>query len=115
MKYLFTFLISFSLMLLSCGEGDVGESDYQADVVVYGGTSAGVTAAVQAARMGESVILVGPDTHLGGLSSGGLGWTDTGDKEVIGGLARGFYHRVYLHYQQPGDWEWQCRTWIMTH
>jgi hypothetical protein len=79
------------------------------DVVVYGGTSAGVIAAVQAARMGKSVILVGPDTHLGGLSSSGLGFTDTGDKSVIGGLSREFYHRVWQKYQEPGAWKWQAR------
>src|SRR5688500_10402331 len=63
------------------------------DVVVYGGTSGGVIAAVQAKMMGKTVVLVGPDKHLGGLSSGGLGYTDTGDKSVIGGLSREFYHR----------------------
>jgi hypothetical protein len=77
------------------------------DVVVYGGTSAGVVAAVQSRRLGRSVVLVCPDRHLGGLSSGGLGFTDTGDKSVIGGLAREFYHRVWKHYDQPGAWPWQ--------
>ncbi len=80
------------------------------DLVVYGGTSAGVVAAVQAKRMGKSVIVVCPDRHLGGLSSGGLGFTDTGDKSVIGGLAREFYHRVWLHYQEPKAWRWQARS-----
>jgi len=80
-----------------------------ADVVVYGGSSAGVMAAVQAARMGRSALLVCPDRHLGGMSSGGLGWTDTGDKSVIGGLAREFYHRIWQHYQKPGAWRWQPR------
>jgi hypothetical protein len=79
------------------------------DVVVYGGTSAGVMAAVQARRMGKTVVLVSPDTHLGGLSSGGLGFTDTGNKAVIGGLAREFYHRVWRHYAQPSAWRWQAR------
>ena len=77
------------------------------DVVVYGGTSAGVIAAVQAKRMGKSVIVVGPDVHLGGLSSGGLGYTDTGNKAVIGGLARNFYHRVWMEYQKSETWKWQ--------
>jgi hypothetical protein len=77
------------------------------DVVVYGGTSAGVIAAVQARKMGKSVIVVGPDKHLGGLSSGGLGWTDTGNKAVIGGLSREFYHRVWKHYDQPSAWRQQ--------
>ncbi len=79
------------------------------DIVVYGGTSGGVIAAVQAAKMGKSVVLVAPETHLGGLSSGGLGWTDSGRKEVIGGLARDFYRRVWLHYDQPEAWRWQQR------
>ena len=77
------------------------------DVVVYGGTSAGVIAAVQAKKMGKSVIIVGPDVHLGGLSSGGLGYTDTGNKSVIGGLARNFYHRVWVEYQKDTTWAWQ--------
>jgi len=77
------------------------------DLVVYGGTSAGVMAGVQASRMGKTVVIVCPDKHLGGLSSGGLGFTDTGNKAVIGGLAREFYHRVWQHYQQPQAWRWQ--------
>ena len=80
------------------------------DVVIYGGTSAAVTAAVQVKRMGKRVIIVCPDKHLGGLSSGGLGWTDTGDKSVIGGLAREFYHRVWLHYDRPEAWRWQQKS-----
>jgi len=74
------------------------------DVVVYGGTSAAVAAAVQVKRMGKTVVIVCPDKHLGGLSSGGLGFTDTGNKGVIGGLAREFYHRVWQHYERPGAW-----------
>ncbi|MEO9934145.1 FAD-dependent oxidoreductase, partial [Rhodopirellula bahusiensis] len=79
------------------------------DVVVYGGTAAAVTAAIQSARMGQSVIMVSPDVHLGGLTSGGLGWTDTGNKGVIGGLAKDFYHRVYKHYQNEASWKFQTR------
>ncbi|TWU14131.1 FAD dependent oxidoreductase [Symmachiella macrocystis] len=79
------------------------------DVVIYGGTSAAVTAAVEAKQSGKSVVVVSPDKHLGGLSSGGLGWTDTGNKAVIGGLAREFYHRVWKHYQTPEAWKWQPR------
>ncbi len=79
----------------------------RADVVIYGGTSAAVMAAVQVKKMGKSVIIVSPDKHLGGLSSGGLGFTDTGNKEVIGGLSREFYQRLYTHYQQDASWAWQ--------
>ena len=79
------------------------------DVIVYGGTSAGIIAAVQAKRMGKSVVVVAPETHLGGLSAGGLGFTDTGDKSVIGGLSREFYQRVWSHYDRPEAWKWQKR------
>ena len=79
------------------------------DLVVYGGTSAAVIAAVQAKKMGKSVIIVSPDKHLGGLTSGGLGWTDSGKKEVIGGLSREFYHRVWQHYRKPEAWRQQKR------
>lgn len=78
------------------------------DIVIYGGTSAGITAAVQAKKMGNSVVVVSPDIHLGGLSSSGLGWTDSGKKEAIGGLAREFYHRVWRHYQSVDSWTWQA-------
>jgi FAD dependent oxidoreductase len=78
--------------------------------VVYGGTSAGVIAAVQTKRLGKSVVIVSPDVHLGGLSSGGLGFTDTGNKAVIGGLAREFYHRVWQHYDRDDAWTWQKRS-----
>jgi hypothetical protein len=80
------------------------------DVVIYGGTCAAVTSAVQIKKMGKSVIIVSPDKHLGGLSSGGLGFTDTGNKAVIGGLARDFYHRIYLHYQKPESWKQQKQS-----
>jgi len=77
------------------------------DVVIYGGTAAAVTAAVQAKKMGKTVVVVSPDKHLGGLSAGGLGFTDTGNKAVIGGLARDFYHRIWAYYEQPSTWVWQ--------
>lgn len=83
------------------------EDQPEHDIVVYGGTCAAVIAGVQAAEMGKSVIIVSPDKVLGGLSSGGLGWTDTGNKAVIGGLSRDFYHRVWKQYQKPENWKFQ--------
>jgi hypothetical protein len=79
------------------------------DVIVYGGTSAGVTAAVQARTMGRSVVLLEPGAHLGGLSSGGLGNTDIGNKGAIGGLSRQFYERVAAHYARPEAWTRETR------
>ncbi|MFP4089542.1 MAG: FAD-dependent oxidoreductase [Cyclobacteriaceae bacterium] len=100
-------LLLISLFLFANFDFHKESSKYKADLIIYGGTSAAVTAAVQAARMGKSVIVVSPDVHLGGLSSGGLGFSDTGKKEVIGGLSREFYQRVYNEYQKPETWKWQ--------
>ena len=83
---------------------------FEADIIVYGGTSSGVIAAVQAKKMGRTAILVGPDKHLGGLTSGGLGFTDTGNKAVIGGLSRDFYHRIWQKYQETSAWRWQKKS-----
>lgn len=80
------------------------------DVVIYGGTSAAVAAAVQVKRMGRTVCIIGPDRHLGGLSSGGLGWTDSGKKDAIGGISREFYGRVWQQYQKPENWRWQKQS-----
>lgn len=77
------------------------------DVVIYGGTSAGVMAAIQVQRMGKSVALVCPEKHTGGLTVSGLGWTDSGRKEAIGGLAREFYHRLKQYYDRPQAWIFQ--------
>lgn len=68
------------------------------DVVIYGGTAAGVTAAVAAADAGQRAVLVEPGEHVGGMVSGGLGHTDWGNRDVIGGLARSFYEAVADHY-----------------
>lgn len=76
----------------------------QYDVCIYGGTSAGVIAAYTAAKMGKSVLLVEPGKHLGGLSSGGLGYTDIGNKYAITGLARDFYRRIGRHYGKFEQW-----------
>src|SRR5947209_8051780 len=79
------------------------------DVVIYGGTSAGVAAGIQAARMGKAVVVVEPSKHVGGLTTGGLGYTDSGNKAVIGGVAREFYQRVKEHYDDPKAWVHESR------
>jgi hypothetical protein len=98
------------VLLLSLSSPANAQSTTRYDLVIYGGTAAAVTAAIQAKQMGKSVIIVSPDKHLGGLSSGGLGFTDTGNKAVIGGLAREFYHRLWLHYDKPEAWVWEKRA-----
>ena len=94
-------LFLVSSMFVPSVRADVGASY---DVVIYGGTSAAVISAVQVKKMGKTVVLVSPDKHLGGLSSGGLGMTDSGNRAVVGGLSREFYHRLWLHYQQKENW-----------
>ncbi len=74
------------------------------DIVIYGGTSSGIVAAIQAKSMGKSVVLVEPSNHLGGLTTGGLGATDIGNKQAIGGLARDFYRRIWKYYQNDAAW-----------
>lgn len=104
-----THLQLLCFVLLSLLEFGSARGD-EYDLVVYGGTSAGVISAVQARHMGKSVVVVSPDRHLGGLSSSGLGFTDTGNKAVIGGLARDFYHRVWKHYEADAAWRWQQKS-----
>ncbi len=97
----------YSLLILATGCKFQNNSEYKADIIIYGGTSAAVIAAVEAVQSGKSVIVVSPDKHLGGLTAGGLGYTDTGNKAVIGGLSRDFYHRIYNHYNDSAAWVWQ--------
>src|SRR5262249_59375554 len=75
-----------------------------------GGTSGGVASAVMAARMGKSVILIEPGKHLGGLTTGGLGATDIGNKGAIGGLSREFYQRVRKYYEDDAAWKYEKRS-----
>ncbi|MBK7403308.1 MAG: FAD-dependent oxidoreductase [Phycisphaerales bacterium] len=79
------------------------------EILIYGSTPAAISAAVEAARAGRSVAIVCPEQHLGGMTTNGLGWTDSGDKSVIGGLAREFYQRVKRHYDDPDAWRWEDR------
>lgn len=95
------FGVSLGTVVMSAAE------TYEADVIVYGGTSAAVMSGVQAKRSGKSVIIVSPDKHLGGLTSGGLGWTDNGHAKGIGGIAREFYIDIKKHYEKPEAWRQQ--------
>jgi hypothetical protein len=101
--------IAFIFSFIQQAEATAGttQSSRTYDVVIYGGTSAAVAAAVQVKRMGKTVIIVGPDKHLGGLTAGGLGWTDSGRKEAIGGISREFYQRIKKHYDKAEAWIYQ--------
>jgi len=108
---MFLFSISFPRVILArlsaCAGltvASVSAHPEDFDVVVYGGTSGGITAAVASARMGKKVALVSPTGHLGGLTTSGLGWTDLKNAAILGGLSNEFYHRVYLHYAAQPNW-----------
>lgn len=108
MKQVFVgFAMLLGLASLGCAQTQA--VTIQTDIVVYGDASGGVTAAVQAAQMGKDVVLVSQYGHLGGMTSSGLGWTDLGNPKILGGLAREFYHRLYLHYQDDAAWVHQNR------
>ncbi len=100
---------TFLLLALASAVAAADAREIASHIVVYGGTSGGVAAAVQAQRMGKTVSLVCPEQRLGGMTSGGLGFTDAGSVAVIGGVAREFYHRVWQHYQADSAWRWQPR------
>lgn len=80
------------------------------DICVFGGTSAGIISAVQAAKMGKSVVIAEPGSYLGGLTTGGLGATDIGNKAAVGGLSRDFYHRIARHYARENAWTLEKRA-----
>lgn len=86
--------------MISCRTQSVKE----VDICIYGGTSAGVIAAYTAQQSGKSVLLIEPGRHLGGMSSGGLGFTDIGNKYVVQGLALDFYRRLGTHYGKLEQW-----------
>lgn len=104
------YLVIICLLLPLKGFGEEMEKTQRADVVVYGATSAGVSAAIQLSRMGKSVILIEPTNRIGGLTTGGLGATDIGNKDAIGGIAREFYGKVWEYYTDPTHWKWEQRS-----
>jgi len=78
-----------------------------ADLAIYNANAAGVAAAIQAKRDGLSVLLLNPGWHVGGLSSGGLGFTDFGNKAAVGGIALEFYQRMGAHYGVEAEWRFE--------
>lgn len=93
----------------------------QVDLCIYGGTSAGVMAAYTASKAGKTVLLIEPGKMLGGMSSGGLGQTDIGNKYVVRGLALDFYRRLGKHYNSFEQWIFEPHIaentfkWYMDH
>lgn len=80
------------------------------DIVIYGGTSAGIAAAIQSSRMNKSVVLIEPTNRIGGLTTGGLGQTDIGNKQAIGGISREFYENIKKYYDDSDNWIWEEKS-----
>jgi hypothetical protein len=86
----------------------------ETDICVFGGTSAGLIAGIQAKKLGKSVVVVEPGKYLGGLTTGGLGATDIGNKAAIGGLSREFYQRIARHYAKDASWNFETKQEYFT-
>lgn len=90
---------------------DKKATNYTVDICIYGGTSAGVIAAYAAKKCGKTVILIEPGKMIGGMTTGGLGKTDSGNKDAITGLSRQFYQRVAQKYGLQGEqWTFEPRV-----
>ena len=89
------------------GEAPFALVEPEFDIVIYGSTPAAVSAAVQARRMGKKTVVVSPKKRIGGLTTGGLGQTDIGNKSAFGGIALEFYHDIAKWYADPAHWTWQ--------
>lgn len=96
-------IILFVFSLMCCASATHAQ-ERTVDVCVYGGSSAGVMAAYTAKMNGKSVLLIEPGKHLGGLTAGGLGYTDIGNKYAVSGLARDYYRRIGSHYGKFEQW-----------
>ncbi len=97
-------LFSILLLIIVSNTALRGQQKMDVDICIYGGSSAGIIAAYTAAKAGKSVLIIEPTRHLGGLSSGGLGMTDIGNKYVVKGLALDFYRKIGKHYNQFEQW-----------
>lgn len=96
------------LIGLACGLCGAKTNDF--DVVIYGSSPAAITAAIEAQNLGRSVVIVSPETRIGGLTTGGLGQTDIGNKSVFGGLALEFYRDIARYYADASHWTREKRS-----
>lgn len=103
----FRYFLVFVTVISFCFQQTAANDQKVFDVVVYGGTAAGVVTAVQVRRMGGTVVIIEPTNRLGGLTTGGLGQTDIGNKAAIGGISREFYQRIKKYYHNKENWHFQ--------
>ena len=99
----------FRMVVLGAAAGMCLLAAKGADIVIYGATPGGIAAVIEAKRLGMSPILLEPTGKIGGLTTGGLGQTDIGNKSAFGGIAREFYQAIKAHYETDGAWRFQKR------
>ncbi len=98
----YAFMVFF--LTISCKQQFI-EKNSTYDLVVYGGTPAGIMSAIQASKMGKKAVIIEPGFRLGGAMTGGLSHSDIGNKETIGGLSLEFFENVHKYYQDPSVWK----------
>jgi ribulose 1,5-bisphosphate synthetase/thiazole synthase len=97
-------LSTLSILVISFFSTLHAQKVKEVDVCIYGGTSGGVIAAYTVKKMGKTVLLIEPGKHVGGLTTGGLGFTDIGNKYAITGISRDYYRRIGKHYGKFEQW-----------
>ena len=105
-------IILATLLLLSVAMQTLANST-QYDICIYGESASGVTAAIQGARMGKKVVLISKNNHVGGLVTSGLTATDMNRNDLIGGITKEFYNKIYEYYLKPEVWRNQDRESFM--
>ncbi|KAG4255912.1 hypothetical protein FPRO03_04860 [Fusarium proliferatum] len=96
-------------IIVSFTVGVLSTTSHESDVIIYGNTVAALAAAIQTVRMNRTATLVFPTSRIGGLTTSGLGWTDSKDGNTIGGIAREFYGKVYDYYDNDDAWTRETR------
>lgn len=99
---------SLGIILLSIVAASCASHEY--DLCVYGGTASGIVAADAAAKMGLNVVVVEPTCRIGGMTTGGLGRTDIGNKQVVQGLALKFYRECGKRYGNLENWVFEPKV-----
>ncbi|MFK5973116.1 MAG: FAD-dependent oxidoreductase [Flavobacteriaceae bacterium] len=104
------YILLLFIQFLTVSSSKAINKDIAYDIIIYGATSSGIAAAIQADRLGKSVLLIEPSDRIGGLTTGGLGQTDIGNKQVIGGIPREFYQNIRTYYDDESNWKWQKKS-----
>ena len=68
------------------------------DLVIIGGNPGGIMAAISAAKLGQTSVILERTEYIGGLPANGLGATDIATRNATTGLFKDFVDRVYQYY-----------------